>query len=79
MYGNLRSKLDLQEENFPFSLPLKEKFSHNEVIFLPRLLVYKIAFRQRVLPLLGEHFAVTVFSSSFLKKRAMKFTYLLVN
>lgn len=24
MYGNLRSKLDLQEENFPFSLTLKE-------------------------------------------------------
>lgn len=50
MYGNLRSKLDLQEENFPFSLTLKGKFSHNEVIFmavalrLPVLLLDKRVF-----------------------------------
>lgn len=61
MYGNLRSKLDLQEENFPFSLPLKEKFSHNEVIFLPAFWFTKLLLGRGSSLFLGNILPVTVF------------------
>jgi len=61
MYGNLRSKLELQEENFPFSLTLKESSLTMRSFLCPRLSVYNLDFRQRVLLLLWNISRVTVF------------------
>lgn len=77
MYGNLRSKLDLQEENFPFSLPLKEKFSHNEVIFLPVFWFTKLLLGRGSSLFLGNILPVTVFPQ--FSKKASNEVHLLVN